>query len=100
MISEGLIHTQKVYKGVKEFTNLVKQDTQLEKNIVDLREILHSYLSSTSYIKQVELKELVEHEVNEALFCTAIDNLIRNGCLLYTSPSPRDRQKSRMPSSA
>ena len=25
-------------------------------------------------------------------------NLI--GCLLYTSPSPRDRQKSRMPSSA
>ena len=24
----------------------------------------------------------------------------RAGCLLYTSPSPRDRQKSRMPSSA
>ena len=23
-----------------------------------------------------------------------------NSCLLYTSPSPRDRQKSRMPSSA
>ena len=30
-------------------------------------------------------------------------NLIINklpGCLLYTSPSPRDRQKARMPSSA
>ena len=26
--------------------------------------------------------------------------LYYNGCLLYTSPSPRDRQKSRMPSSA
>ena len=25
---------------------------------------------------------------------------VRNNCLLYTSPSPRDRQKSRMPSSA
>ena len=25
---------------------------------------------------------------------------VRNTCLLYTSPSPRDRQKSRMPSSA
>ena len=25
---------------------------------------------------------------------------VRKGCLLYTSPSPRDRQKSRMPSSA
>ena len=28
-------------------------------------------------------------------------NLVKVGdCLLYTSPSPRDRQKSRMPSSA
>ena len=27
-------------------------------------------------------------------------NELRQGCLLYTSPSPRDRQKSRMPSSA
>ena len=26
--------------------------------------------------------------------------LLRSTCLLYTSPSPRDRQKSRMPSSA
>ena len=26
--------------------------------------------------------------------------VIVNTCLLYTSPSPRDRQKSRMPSSA
>src|SRR5665213_4412013 len=25
---------------------------------------------------------------------------VSRGCLLYTSPSPRDRQKSRMPSSA
>ena len=25
---------------------------------------------------------------------------LAKGCLLYTSPSPRDRQKSRMPSSA
>ena len=29
------------------------------------------------------------------------DEVVRAfGCLLYTSPSPRDRQKSRMPSSA
>ena len=27
-------------------------------------------------------------------------DLSDNSCLLYTSPSPRDRQKSRMPSSA
>ena len=30
-----------------------------------------------------------------------ISNIVNyNSCLLYTSPSPRDRQKSRMPSSA
>lgn len=88
MIQEGLTHTQKVYAGVKEFTNLVKKEAQLEKKEVDLKQILHSYLSSTSYIKQVELKELVTYEVNEALFCTAIDNLIRNG-LKYNDSSTK-----------
>ena len=28
------------------------------------------------------------------------DRILVENCLLYTSPSPRDRQKSRMPSSA
>ena len=35
-------------------------------------------------------------EVASATACQLIDKF----CLLYTSPSPRDRQKSRMPSSA
>ena len=79
MITEGLIHTQKVYNGVKEFTNLVKQDAHLEVQEHNLKDILHSYLSSTSYEKQVVIEELPVIEVNESLFCTAIDNLIRNG---------------------
>ena len=29
-----------------------------------------------------------------------VEDAVSKGCLLYTSPSPRDRQKSRMPSSA
>ena len=29
-----------------------------------------------------------------------VTNAVRNTCLLYTSPSPRDRTRSRMPSSA
>ena len=28
------------------------------------------------------------------------DSLLKESCLLYTSPSPRDRTRSRMPSSA
>ena len=88
MIQEGLIHTQKVYKGVKEFTNLVKKEAQLDKIPVDLKEALDNYLASTSYAKQVIISPLKVCNVNEPLFCTAIDNLIRNG-LKYNDSSTK-----------
>lgn len=87
MLEEGLKHTQRVYSGVKEFTNLVKQDTQLEKTMCNLQEILVDYLSATSYSKQVAIDVLPSVEVNEPLFCTAIDNLIRNGLKYNDSES-------------
>jgi PAS domain S-box-containing protein len=79
MIKEGLRHTQKVYKGVYEFTNLVKKDVVLNRDECDLKNILEDYLSATAYRPQVDLSDLNVLSVNEALFCTAIDNLIRNG---------------------
>lgn len=79
MIKEGLQHTQKVYKGVYEFTNLVKKDAELNKESHDLKQILTEYLSNTSYSSQVAIDYLPTIDVNQALFCTAIDNLIRNG---------------------
>ena len=87
MIKEGLNHTQKVYKGVYEFTNLVKKDKKLDKENVDLKEILDDYLKSTSYKSQIIIDQLIEKEVNQSLFCTAIDNLIRNGLKYNDSPS-------------
>ena len=39
-------------------------------------------------------------DVLEALPLERMIVVRRSPCLLYTSPSPRDRQKSRMPSSA
>lgn len=79
MIKEGLLHTQKVYKGVYEFTNLVKKDAELNRESCDLRQILIDYLANTSYSSQVAIDHLPTVDVNQALFCTAIDNLIRNG---------------------
>lgn len=79
MIKEGLTHTQKVYKGVYEFTNLVKKDAVFHTSPHDLKEILNNYLTSTSYKSQVLISDLVTVDVNESLFCTAVDNLIRNG---------------------
>jgi PAS domain S-box-containing protein len=80
MLKEGLKHSQKVYKGVFEFTNLVKKDAVLTRNECNIKDILKDYLSSTAYLSQVILDDnLPTLSVNEALFCTALDNLIRNG---------------------
>ena len=87
LIEEGLKHSQKVYTGVKEFTNLVKKDATLEREIFNLKDILKSHLSTTAYSKQVIIDDLISSNVNESLFCTAVDNLIRNGLKYNDSDS-------------
>lgn len=79
MIKDGLDHTQKVYKSVYEFTNLVKNTVVLDRDMVDIKESLLKYLTNTSYKNQVEVDKLVSLNVNETLFWNAIDNLIKNG---------------------
>lgn len=79
LISEGLKHAQKIYKGVYEFTNLVRPDTELTLNLTDLSNLLKNYLKGTAYFDNVKIDKLPIIKVNESLFCTAIDNLIRNG---------------------
>jgi hypothetical protein len=79
MIKDGLSHTQKVYKRVYEFTNLVKQQVVLDKKETDTTKLLTDYFQSTSYKNQVEISELVILDINDTLFCNAIDNLVKNG---------------------
>ena len=52
---------------------------------------MHEMMQDPDFAKQ--------WEIDQAKFRRAVAESI-NTCLLYTSPSPRDRQKSRMPSSA
>ena len=63
---------------------------------------LSNSLQLASTAKQSEVLSLVltgeNKDKSEAIINDIIDKF--NDCLLYTSPSPRDRQKSRMPSSA
>lgn len=87
LIEEGLSHSQKVYEGVKEFTKLVKKDSVLDKEMCNLKVILLNYLKSTSYSDQVKIDALPSLNVNKSLFCTAIDNLIRNGLKYNDSKS-------------
>lgn len=87
MLEEGLKHTQKVYVGVREFTNIVKEGSKIETLPLQLDSILNDYLYSTAYKNQVKIEPLPIVEVNESLFCTAIDNLIRNGLKYNDSPT-------------
>ena len=56
---------------------------------------------------QYAVEEAIEIGIEEIIFITSPSKYsikkhfdFNRACLLYTSPSPRDRQKSRMPSSA
>ena len=49
-------------------------------------------------LKRLALQGITSLGVEEAH--SAMEKMIANDCLLYTSPSPRDRTRSRMPSSA
>jgi signal transduction histidine kinase len=79
MVKEGLSHTQRVYKSVYEFTNLVKQNVVLNKTLVNTKDLIWKYISPNSYSSQVEISDLTDMEVNETLFCNAVENLIKNG---------------------
>ena len=65
-------------------------------NTQDMQElsILPEYQELKKQYKQLSIK----YKVRTAKYKLLKKNFLL--CLLYTSPSPRDRQKSRMPSSA
>ena len=78
---------------------------------MDKTEIEIIYDSSMDKMETTEIKINSDHlqtiqkdkmfeldEKEKSLPC--LDTSQKDNCLLYTSPSPRDRQKSRMPSSA
>ena len=72
-------------------------------------ELLKRKSAVSNFYNEAEVKELYYSETAEiirqesgATSVHVFDHTVRtpDTCLLYTSPSPRDRQKSRMPSSA
>src|SRR5678810_1373405 len=68
----------------------------------DFREGLTAVISVKVQEPQFEGQTKTKLGNSEAMGAvdTAVSDILNNYCLLYTSPSPRDRQKSRMPSSA
>ena len=72
-------------------------------------EVLDEFTNQTGYeIKMIRADDsggilenlLLTKEAPQADLALGLDNTYLQTCLLYTSPSPRDRSLSRMPSSA
>ena len=77
--------------------HFVELDQQLlDGKLIGLRRALHDIQSSES---EVKLADELSRQADLSLRITGSDGK-RWYCLLYTSPSPRDRTRSRMPSSA
>ena len=97
-----------IKKAMNQYPNL---DQNLEFHICDLLEDSgwDEAVNGCEYVLHVASPFILEVPSDEdVLIRPAVDGTLRvleacsrnDVCLLYTSPSPRDRQKSRMPSSA
>eukprot|EP00828_Plagiopyla_frontata_P040644 TRINITY_DN5560_c0_g1_i1.p1 TRINITY_DN5560_c0_g1~~TRINITY_DN5560_c0_g1_i1.p1 ORF type:complete len:131 (-),score=30.83 TRINITY_DN5560_c0_g1_i1:37-429(-) len=77
-----------------------KQRDQVKEELFKLKSIACKEINFFS-AQYEEAFQVVEEEKSKILdFDDSKDTAQSQICLLYTSPSPRDRQKSRMPSSA
>ena len=80
----------KVVKNVNPITIRIGQRTV--KKVVASQKAATTTLNTLQELENVQDIDITQRADNTFLMYDA--------CLLYTSPSPRDRQKSRMPSSA
>ena len=80
LLTEGLEHSQQVYDGIYQFTDLVRENSVMKREVINLTDVLEKYFKRVSYKDQILLSpDLPEASINQSLFCTAVDNLVRNG---------------------
>ena len=88
-------------RGVKSLTLNLKSD---EGKTILHRLVKEAEIFGQNFRPRVAKKLGFSYEelkkINPAIVYGSVSAYGPDGCLLYTSPSPRDRQKSRMPSSA
>ena len=95
----GAIDLFVTYRFLKLLTTPFKKTEAFKLGIID--EKGHRILKPKSTKPAVELSTSQLKNAYTILHKLVFNiKKLFNNCLLYTSPSPRDRQKSRMPSSA
>ena len=88
-----------------EISQIISQSKEIQDWIVEKRRIIHR--NPELMYEEFETSKLVQNTLEDLdipfekdIAITGVVGTIGNGCLLYTSPSPRDVEESRMPSSA
>ena len=76
------------FKDLRDFINLLEREGELKRISAEV----------DSYLEVTEISDRTLKKGGPALLFENIKG--SSICLLYTSPSPRDRTRSRMPSSA
>src|SRR5665213_2782887 len=93
------------YDFAKEYLTIDRLELDLgvfsaDQLLTKMPENLYQELQKILSIYHVEMNNTEDTEIIEDAADKRKREPIVKNCLLYTSPSPRDRQKSRMPSSA
>ena len=107
LVGENSSNIKKLSNNLKK---ILPSNRQLTINIIEVEKVnLNASLVADLVVKQLEQRVAFKRAMREALQGSLEDNVSGikvqvsgrlNGCLLYTSPSPRDLSTSRMPSSA
>ena len=71
-----------------------------DSGLASLKAFAESNGNSIVMVNLMQVRPNAAYEAPLAGNCTGYEALARYTCLLYTSPSPRDVEESRMPSSA
>ena len=72
---------------------IIKKRTFLVKKVLELKD------RKNQIVDQKRIRSILSN-IRKKSLKNKIDPRITSSCLLYTSPSPRDKRQSRMPSSA
>ena len=99
-LSDGIMQfdwSEHTVDGVPQ--NWIPDISSEDNNIID--EAISSAANDQQVLATIGSYEIQTKSLRRLINGLELDNKAVDGyCLLYTSPSPRDRQKSRMPSSA
>ena len=80
-------------------TSEVPQKTQTEELAITLEHVPHILVVEDNSLNMLLIRTILKEIVPNAIL-TEADNGLQAVCPFYTSPSPRDRTRSRMPSPA